>query len=182
MFTNFTQGLTKLYCVLSNRAGLNELKNALEELYKKNNFEFIGRDGNPVQMCGEHSVRIIKSLLAIYCLTSGVFIGWSFVEYFWTGVLLPPLPARIPGIDVSTRQGYLVLAGFQSIMSAMAGCGLAFIDGTYTVFTFNILAFSGLIKFQTRILNSMLVDANYSHTSIRIQFRNIILMHKEMYE
>lgn len=129
-----------------------------------------------------YSLRLTKAMFTLYVLCSVAFTSWPVILYFWSGEIETPLPLRLPRIDISSKQGYIVMASYDIFMVFVASLGLGFLDGTYSILTFNLLVLSGLIKTQMHDLNEMLVQKIQSKYQIHIKFRNIINMHREMKE
>lgn len=122
-------------------------------------------------------------MLSLYVSCQFLFIIWPLFEYYWNGAIETPLPTRLPGVDIANRNDFIILTSFHLFMLTIAGAGLGYFDGIMAVFTFNILAFSGLIRNQVKQLNQMfLMDKKHSKPQIYSKFRNIILMHQEMNE
>lgn len=129
-----------------------------------------------------YALHLIKAMFALYILCSIAFASWPVILYLWSGEIEAPLPLRLPGIDISSKQGYIVMASYDIFMVFVASLGLGFIDGLYSLLTFHMLVLSGLIKKQMHELDKVLVQKNQSILCVVLKFRNAILMHKEMTE
>lgn len=172
------QGLIKSYGIVANRKLLIRQKETLEKIYRKNNSGAI----DCMDFCAVNSIRLIKAMMILYCLCSGAFLTWPMVETIWTGQFPMFLALRLPGIDETTRNGRTILTCFQAYMITIAGFGIGFFDGLYSIFTFNILIFSGLIRAQKERLNKVLETPKHSLGEVAFMFRNFIQMHQEMDE
>lgn len=172
------QGLIKSYGIISNRKVLIHLKDTLEKIYKKNNSETI----DCMHFCAMNSIRLIKAMMILYCLCSIAFLTWPVAETAWTGQFKMFLAVRLPGIDPSTHHGRIILTSFHAYMISIGGFGLGFMDGLYSIFTLNILVFSGLIRGQKERLNKVLETPKHLLGEVAFMFRNFIRMHQEMDE
>lgn len=155
-------------------------RDALEDIYKSNNFA----DLPVMASCSLNSDRLFKALLTLYCFSGIGFLSWTIIEYFMHGAQGIPYFSQLPYVDSSTKLGFVIMVAFHTILTAMSSLGMSAVDGTFAVFTFNIMAFSGLMKNQVKQLNEMLDRKDVPKTSeiIRYKFRNFIMMHKDLTE
>lgn len=176
------QALVKSYCMISNRAIVLRVELALEELYKSNNQS----DGSFDVMAdmGKNSLHLLKAMMSLYCFTEMMFCFTPVMEFIWMGSLNPPLPTRLPGVDITSQRGFILLSTFHLSLLSIAGIGMAFFDGLVAILTFNLMAYSGLIDNHVKQLNIILLDEKHAKALevICSKFRNILLKHKKMNE
>lgn len=109
-----------------------------------------------------------------------VYAQYPIYMYFAHGVLQPIAPIYIPGVDEKTIQGFCIVILFQMLIIVyITTCFVAF-NVFFMILMFGSLAYSNLIKIDSRKLNEDLLDEAGDTVNIKARFRNILLMHLEM--
>lgn len=111
----------------------------------------------------------------------GIF-AVPFIVYFMRGDFILVLPLRLPGIDDSTFEGFCFYWVYQTINIFGSAYGLAIIDFLYAIPILNSLMISEIINDEMDQLNDYLVQSEVDPLVVKVKFRNILLMHKEMAE
>lgn len=174
------QVFIKSVSFLLNHQTLNDLKQALDELYKQN--DYINPKCNVMATCARNSVRLFVAIPSAYSLTLGIFAIWPFISYYYIdGSLNPPIPLSFPGIDATTKQGLCMKFILQYLLIILVVIGVDYYDSIFAVLIYNTFAFSGLIVNQIERLDDQLRDEKQSqhYNEIHLKFRNIILMYIE---
>lgn len=102
------------------------------------------------------------------------------ITYFIRGEIVPIVPLMIPGVDETTLRGMCITTAYHVVTVFFTCYGLAIIDLIYAIPVIHSLMVSELINDEIYQLNEYLVQSKVDRVAVKVKFRNILLMHKEM--
>lgn len=123
-------------------------------------------------------------IICTICFTLVLLVELSMPVTIWvfTGEWTLFLYTRLPGIDASTRTGYIITTAYHCHCGILTYIGMTASDLLVFIFLIQTVPMSQAICDSVDDLNRELVVAtNRSSTVIAIKLRNIMLMHKEYY-
>lgn len=115
----------------------------------------------------------VSTVMSILCMP--IFV------YFTQHEVTPIMPLYIPGIDEKTTIGYIILAIYHLHLNFLSLVGVFATDYFLIVVIVSSLIFAKLITLEIQQIHCEL-DEKCSTRTIRIRFRNILLMHRELDE
>ena len=170
----------KSYAVLRSRMRLIEMFKTLDKIYRDNQSND-SDETNTMRFCSLMAWRMNKTMLVLYLLCGLAFISTPGILYLLTNEIEMVLPLYLMGIKVNSVTGFGINTLYHIFMVSVATVGFYYMDGLYANLVLNVLAMTGLIRNQFHEMNKMLLMSHeYPTSQIRMRFRNIILMHKEM--
>lgn len=113
---------------------------------------------------------------------SGAFILAPVIYYPITGNRICMLPIYLPGVNWETDNfGYAITLIFQGVTCLKSIFQYSFSDTCFSLLVGHVTLMVDLIKIKLAELNHMIVSKEMTPTiRIRLHFRNILQMHKEM--
>lgn len=124
--------------------------------------------------------RITQLFFLLYFMCMVVFISAPFFIYLLFNVVEPIIPIYIPFVDPTEKIVFIITSGFHVYFIFIATFGFTFVDSLLANLIFYVLMYAGLIEDDLNALNQMISDGEQNGLVLRIRFRNILLMHKEM--
>lgn len=100
--------------------------------------------------------------------------------YLITGKLEPMLPIQIPFVNFETQSGYVIHSIYMFLLLASGYFGTVASELFLITLTIHIAPMSKIFEKAINDLNER-QEAIKNSTWFRVNFRNIILMHKEIY-
>lgn len=122
-----------------------------------------------------------KFLVLMYFSLIFVVLTYPGFMYFTQHELVPIMPLYIPGIDENTIIGYIIITIYHLTMITLASVGIAATDFFLAIVIISSLIFAKLIWLEMQQIHTDL-DEKSSELSLKVHFRNILRMHKEMCE
>lgn len=125
---------------------------------------------------------IFKVGLALYILSISLYFIDPMYKYLFENQIVTLLPVYLPKIDEKSNIGYafyLILHLLMLIFAALASAGSDFI---FMMIIANVPALANIFEDSTHDLNRELLKDKDGFLMSRYKFRNILLLHKEIYE
>lgn len=124
--------------------------------------------------------RITQLFFLLYFLCMIAFYSAPVIIYLCFNVVEPIISVYVPFIDPTEQTGFIISTGFHVFFIFIATIGFTYIDSLLANLIFHVLMYSGLIGNDLKTLNDMISEGGHNELDLRIRFRNILLMHKEM--
>lgn len=102
--------------------------------------------------------------------------------YLFMGEIVPFAPIYYPGINEKTVGGFIVLAGYQTLVISMAFVAASACDFLLTLLIINVPIMAELIEMEIQTLNDILSTEKIDVPMVKFKLRNILLMHRETTE
>lgn len=88
----------------------------------------------------------------------------------------------LPGIDETTKTGYVIHFVFHIILNSCAFMGSTCSDFCFTMIITNVPLMANILNENIDELNEIIRDKNQDRFNAKMKFRNILLIHKEITE
>lgn len=124
---------------------------------------------------------LFKIMTTLYILSVFTFFPYPIYMYFFESQIVTIIPVYLPGIDEKTLVGYIIQNSFQIIIVSLATLGILACDFFMAIIIISSLIFAKLISLDMEQIEKDLQLEN-SITTVRGRFRNIVLMHQEMFK
>lgn len=102
--------------------------------------------------------------------------------YLFHGEIVTLLPTYSPGIDEKTVNGFIVLTCYHIIVLVLAFIASTASDFLFTMLIINTPILAILFGLEVEKLNEILVDTPNDSAMIKFKLRNILLMHRGLFE
>lgn len=122
--------------------------------------------------------KIITGLYVVFILL--FFFGYPLISYFVYEEIQPIVPVYIPGIDESSTAGFIIMTTFHVIFVTFGGISFAAIDCVCVIIILGAVIYGFLIKLDANALNDELRNNGGDRISVKVRFRNILMMQREM--
>lgn len=126
------------------------------------------------------SYYMSQMFIALYPLCPISFWATPILLYLLYGSVELIVPIYIPMIDATEKTGYIITTASHVYFTAMATAGFCFFDSLISNLILHVLVYAELIENDLGALNQMIADGEWNELDLRIRFRNILIMHKEM--
>lgn len=125
---------------------------------------------------------VAKFIVIVIMLSTFSILLFPAILYLTTGLVEPMLPIMLPGIDMHTTSGYIILSLAHTFIIALAGFGFVASDLTFIVMTLYALPLSHLFIDHFDELNQTLKESPKVRDSkeCRLFLRNIVRLHQEL--
>lgn len=122
-----------------------------------------------------------KGFIVIYVSTFAIILAYPLYINIARNELVPILEIFIPGIDETTRSGYIILTLYQSALFYIALFGVCACDFLIAIIIINSVMLAKLFSFEVQQLH---VDLEGKETTIALKYRlrNILLLHQGINE
>lgn len=111
----------------------------------------------------------------------GVIIIW-LLESYMLGTLTPLMEAYLPFVDENTTVGYTIMTSYHLVGAFLGIFGTAACDMLLIMFVVHVKIFVDILNDNIKQLNgALLVKSNRTSREVQMYFRNIVIMHKEIY-
>lgn len=127
-----------------------------------------------------NTLHITKFIYALYALCGVGFILSPLFIYLVFGAIEPILPIYIPFVDPTENSGYIITTCSHIYFVFVACTGYSVADSVLMDLIFHVLLCSDLLRVDLDSLNEMLVEGECKPIEIRLRFRNILQMHKDV--
>lgn len=165
--------------MLYHRHKVMDLVNLLEKIYIQNESSN-EKHLRTMKMYSFYTLRITQLIYVIYFLCSLAFMTTPVLIYLIFDVVEYIAPIFIPYVNPEERYGYIVTACLHLYFVCIAGLGYTLADSLLSILIFHVLLCSNLMKHDLQSLNEMLTGNEYEEIELRIHFRNILQIHKEI--
>lgn len=115
---------------------------------------------------------ILSNIVVFYCMP--IFI------YLWTGERELILELHMPGVDADTISGFSITTAMHMWAILIAGVGTAGSDMLFLILILYTQPLSELFVNAIERLDKHLTTPNYDQKKIKMELRNIFLMHQEL--
>lgn len=151
----------------------------LEKIYHQNESSN-ATNQQTMQKYSHGTLQITKLIIALYALCGVVFIVSPFFIYWIFGAVELILPIFIPFVDPTEKSGYIITTCCHVYFVFVACSGYSIADSSLIDLIIHMLLCSDLLRHDLQTLNEMLVKNKYEPIEVRLRFRNILQMHKEI--
>lgn len=125
---------------------------------------------------------LFKAMILSFALCTATFLLYPFYLYFVEGELLPMMPLYLPGINVSTFIGFIILNFYQLLCASISAIGFSALEFLMAIIIISSLIFSKLISRELIQINIDLQDSDSGMLVVKSRLQNILLMHQELGE
>lgn len=174
------KALAKIYMSISFAATIQSNLAFVTEVYKANETE--SENKQDLRKCARLNLRICKAIFILIVVTCLTFAVVPILTYLFTGRIEPILPLVIPFIRNDTIVGYMVQTIYQLILLFVGICLMAAPDVFLVTMTMQYWPMTQILDRSVRDLNKTNKETNRNSTWLRMSFRNIVLMHKQIYQ
>lgn len=117
--------------------------------------------------------------ITLFLLTSIALFSIPIVMQLLRGQPEKMLEIFVPGIDDTTKSGFLVVSAYHTVLIIMSFLGTCGYDLIFISLVIHYWPLVAIFDIEVKDFNKTLKEVN-SKTKIQLQFRNILLMHKEI--
>lgn len=125
---------------------------------------------------------VLKAGSALYCCAGLFYILNPFYSYYFKNELIPLIPLYIPFIDEETKTGFITLCGIHFGFMILTVMATACTDFMFVMIIVNIPVLSTIFCDNVRELNDILKNKNVDVPAAKGKLRNILLMHRDIWE
>lgn len=130
--------------------------------------------------CSTGNLFITAALFMLYIFCVIIFLLSPVLIFAIFHMREPWLPLYVPGIDINTKEGFVVTSIYHYVVLYMAAIGFSFCDALFFNLVINVFTMSKLQCNQLSILNEELSHAKPRESLIRARLANFFLMNQEM--
>lgn len=124
---------------------------------------------------------LFKALVVVYISISVMFFLYPIFGYVIQNELVTFFPLYFPFVDEKSIPGYTFLIVLQGLTIILAVIGFFAFDYSLTVAIISTMIFGKLISTDLKQMDRDLQENDAALTA-RSRFRNVLLMHKEVFE
>lgn len=125
---------------------------------------------------------VLKAGCALY-FCAGVFYFLNPLHsYFFKNKLIPLLPLYMPFIDEHTKSGFIILGAVHVAIIISTVIASACSDFMFVMIIVNIPVLSTIFSDNVGELNDILRNENVDFSAAKAKLRNILLIHREIFE
>lgn len=125
---------------------------------------------------------VIKVGSAVYCLAGLFYMINPIYTYYTKHELIPLVPVYMIFIDETTRNGFIALGITHIVFIALTVTGSACSDFMFIMLVINIPVMSTILVDNVDELNEILSEQTINVPVAKAKLKNILLMHKEIWE
>lgn len=124
--------------------------------------------------------KVVKLAISLIMLTGSSFLIFPMYSLLMDGKFEPILPVNIPFVNGMELQGYLVTSAMNLFCIGIACLGTAAADLLFLSVVLHLKPISDVFQNRINELNRSLRREDIQLS--KVQLRNVILMHQELYE
>lgn len=125
---------------------------------------------------------VIKGGSAVYCLAGIFYLINPIYSYFWKHELIPLIPVYIIFVDETTKNGFILLTIVHISFMVLTISGTAGTDFMFAMIIVNVPVLSTIFVDNIEELNEMLRADTVNVPLVKVKLKNILLMHREIWE
>lgn len=125
---------------------------------------------------------VLKGGFAVYCCAGGFYFLNPFYSYYFKDELIPLVPVYMWFINEDTTVGFIVLAGVHILFIILAVMATACTDFMFVMIMVNMPVLSNIFSDNVHELNEILRSERIDELAVKARVRNILLMHREVWE
>lgn len=125
---------------------------------------------------------VFKGGCFIYYIAGFFYLIAPAYAYFTRNELLPMFALFFPFIDENTNPGFAILMGIHMIFMVLAATASAATDFLFVTIIVNFPVLSTILKDNIEELSSMLGEEEVNMPLVKAKFKNILLLHRDIYE
>lgn len=125
---------------------------------------------------------IIKGGFALYCLAGLFYTINPIYSYFFKHELIPLIPVYVAFIDETTKNGFISMGIVHLIFMVLTVAGSACTDFMFVMIIANMPVLSAIFVGNIQELNEILREETVNVPLAKAKLKNILLMHKEIWE
>lgn len=126
----------------------------------------------------------LKGGFFMYSIAAGFYFLEPFYKFFFKHEVIPFLPIFFPFVDETTTIGYIILTLIHLTYMVCAVLGSLCTDFLFIMVIVNIPVLSNIFADEVHELNKSLEDEEEEVDILQVKgrFRNILFMHREIFE
>lgn len=132
--------------------------------------------------CSTISELVLKGGFVVYCCVGLFYLINPFYSYYVRDELVPMLPLYWPIYDETTTIGFTMLAINQLFITGLTLIGIGSVDLLFIAVFVNVPVLSTIFGDNIRDLNKILREEKVDDLQAKAKLRNILLMHREIWE
>lgn len=156
--------------------------NYLYEIYKVNAATKCQQRASLFNRFAFYTEVVFKCGTALYVVSISSYFLYPIYTYLFKGEVIVVLSIYFPGIDETTREGYIFLLCYHIAVLVLALIAVSACDFLFTMLIVNTPAMAVLIEMEVQQLNDILTSEKVDVPLMKSKLRNILLMHREMTE
>lgn len=125
---------------------------------------------------------VIKGGLVTYCLAGAFYMINAIYSYYVKHEIIPLVPVYMIFIDETTKNGFIALACVHLAFISLTIVGTACTDFMFVMIIVNMPVLSTIFVDNVRELSEILKESTVNVLLAKAKLRNILLMHKEIWE
>lgn len=132
--------------------------------------------------CATLSELVLKGGFVVYCCVGLFYLINPFYSYYVRNELVPMLPLYWPIYDETTTIGFSMLFTNQLIITSLTVIGIGSVDLLFIAMFVNVPVLSTIFRDNIKDLNNILREEKVNELQAKAKLRNILLMHREIWE
>lgn len=125
---------------------------------------------------------VFKAGCVLYVFAGGFYLLEPTYSFIFLNKLVPPCPVFFPYVDENTTVGYITLLCIHLVYICLAVIASACTDFMFIMIIINIPVLSNILSDEVREINESLKDEEIDMLQVKGRFRNILYMHRELWE
>lgn len=125
---------------------------------------------------------VFKGGCFIYYIAGLFYLIAPAYAYYTRNELLPMFPLFLPFIDEKTNTGFAILTGIHMVLMLIAATASSATDFLFFTIIVNFPVLSTILKYNTEELSSVLGEEEVNIPLVKAKFKNILLLHRDVYE
>lgn len=125
---------------------------------------------------------VIKGGLALYFMVGIFYMINAIYSYYAKHVIIPLVPVYMIFVDETTKQGFIALGITHIAFIILTVIGSACTDFMFVMIIVNMPVLSTIFVDNVKELNEILKEKTVDVPLAKAKLKNILLMHKEIWE
>lgn len=176
-----TQGVLKFYTYLKYSEEIKASVLIVQDVYKATSDS--KKPSYPIMLkWSTLFLFIIRIFYLVIFLTMTAVLQYPLSVYILTGEAVPMMPMYVPGIDETTKSGFIILTLIHIGWDCQAAIGVAVSDIFYSLILLHIWPLVELFESMFEQMNEAILESPKTAQSqkVKMWIRNLVLAHQEI--
>lgn len=152
----------------------------IQEIYMVNGKTGDRKRSLMLNKTSQYMEMVFKTAAVLYTLSVLSYFVFPVYIYLADREIITILPIHLPGIDYKTLNGYLLTTAWHAFGATAALFGTIAAELMFTMLIMNAPTMAQLIRAQVMQVNRLLNEDKHDVHLLLHNFRNLLMMHREM--